>query len=188
MRIGKQWLKLHYYDLNKTAAECAELKKCSVDRIYDYATKFGITKKQNGHYKDKSMYVHSQAGKPKSDEMKRKISKGQPNKRSIYMFNKKGRLINTFESINGAATQMNVPRENINKCLRGIRKSAGGYMWAYKLTYGEELHKRISNIDFSLPIEEMFKGVYAGLPQRLNRKEASMHYGQKLKAYWLKAA
>jgi len=186
--ITKEWLQLHYYDLNKTAVDCAKLQNCSTDTIYHYAIKFGITKKQNGRYKDKSMFVHSQLGKPKSEILKRKIGEGQLSMRSIYMISKKGNLLKTFTSINSASVQMNVSRANIKKCLVGVRKSAGGYKWSFKLTYGEEIIKRLDGLDFSLPIDDMLKGVYTGLPKRMNRQDASKYYSRKLKSYWRNVA
>lgn len=38
---------------------------------------------------------------------------------------------NTFVSQAEAARELNIHQPNINKCLKGLRKSAGGYSWSY---------------------------------------------------------
>lgn len=50
----------------------------------------------------------------------------------IYQFDKKGNLIQEWDSIKNAANSTGIHRENIGCVLRGITKTAGGYNWKYK--------------------------------------------------------
>jgi len=53
-----------------------------------------------------------------------------------------------------------------------------------KKTYGEVVVERLSNLDFTLPIEKMIQGLYSGLPKRMGKEEALAYYTQKLNRYW----
>lgn len=53
-----------------------------------------------------------------------------------------------------------------------------------KKTYGEVVIERLSNLDFTLPIEKMIQGLYSGLPKRMGKEEALAYYTQKLNRYW----
>jgi len=182
--ISKQWIKKNYIELNKTAQECATARGCSTDKIYDTAKRYGLTKKVNGVYEDKSLFKHSQKGVSKSMDHKKKIMDSQPHRKVVQKISAKGRLLAEYESIHQASKISGVQRENIRSCLHGKRKKAGGFMWTFRRTYGEELIKRVSELDFTLPIDEMIKGVYVNLPKKMNREDATKYYNRKLKAYW----
>ena len=52
------------------------------------------------------------------------------------------------------------------------------------MTYGETIIHRLFNLDFRKPIDEMMRGIYAGLPERMSKQEASRYYTKKLSIYW----
>ena len=56
------------------------------------------------------------------------------NKRSIpiIQFTKDGTFIKEWPSLNEAGRQLKTSIGNINSCLQGYRKSAGGFAWRYK--------------------------------------------------------
>ena len=53
-----------------------------------------------------------------------------------------------------------------------------------KKTYGEEIIERLSNLDFTLPIDTMMRKIYSYLPRRMKKDEAVKYYTQKLETYW----
>ena len=55
-------------------------------------------------------------------------------KRSIpvLQFSKDGTFIKEWPSQNEAERQLGIPQSNICCCLKGHRKSAGGFVWRYK--------------------------------------------------------
>lgn len=87
---------------------------------------------------------------PMTEETKRKISESEKgkiipeqtkekmrasaHKRPVLQFNREGILIGTYDSIQNAYRQTGILPANIGKCLRGERKSAGGYEWRDKNT------------------------------------------------------
>ena len=60
-------------------------------------------------------------GVPKSEETKRKMSEFHPNKRAVYC----PQLDEYFESLKDVNVKYGIAHGNIEKCLRGERKSAG---------------------------------------------------------------
>lgn len=53
--------------------------------------------------------------------------------RAILQYDKQGRFVKEWSSIDKAAKSMNKPVTNISKCCRGDRyKTAYGYIWKYK--------------------------------------------------------
>ena len=50
-------------------------------------------------------------------------------KKPIEQYDLKNNLINTYESVNEAYRQTNI--RHISEAARGIRKTAGGYIWKY---------------------------------------------------------
>lgn len=53
---------------------------------------------------------------------------------SIDQFNFSGEFIKTYPSLAIAQKETNVPYPNIVKVCKGLRKSAGGYIWKYSET------------------------------------------------------
>ena len=49
----------------------------------------------------------------------------------VIMMNIDGQAVERFESISEASRQTGMPAGNISKCLRGIRRTCGGYKWRY---------------------------------------------------------
>ena len=70
-------------------------------------------------------------GKTRSEEIKRKISLNNPNKKKVNQFNKDYFLIEMFNSITDATIKTEIVRSSIRQCCLGKRKSAGGYIWRY---------------------------------------------------------
>ena len=57
---------------------------------------------------------------------------GKKNSISILQFTKDGTLIKEWPSAKEAKRQLGIPQSNICNCLKGRRKSAGGFVWRYK--------------------------------------------------------
>lgn len=53
-------------------------------------------------------------------------------KRSVYQIDKKGNIVNRWESIAEAARKTGTARTSIYECCRGIHKTANGYIWNYE--------------------------------------------------------
>ena len=52
-------------------------------------------------------------------------------KKFVYQYDKDENLIASFESVNEAFRQTNI--RHISECANGKRKTAGGYVWSYKI-------------------------------------------------------
>jgi hypothetical protein len=85
----------------------------------------------------------SRLGKTLSEDHKKKISeaqKGRPRpvggakKIPVVQYNKKGEFIKHWPSAKDAAESLGINRGNIPSACNGKRKSAGGFIWAYKET------------------------------------------------------
>lgn len=49
----------------------------------------------------------------------------------INQYSKDNKFIKTFNTIADASKELNIPTSNISKCCKGIRKSAGNFIWKY---------------------------------------------------------
>lgn len=49
----------------------------------------------------------------------------------VEQYSKEGHLIKVFNSIADASRELNIPTTNISKCCKGLRKSAGNFIWKY---------------------------------------------------------
>ena len=58
-------------------------------------------------------------------------NKEKRNYKKICQYNKNGKLINIFESINEASKKTNIKRYGISNCLNKRLKTSGGYIWKY---------------------------------------------------------
>ena len=76
-----------------------------------------------------------------SDETKRKIS--DATKIPILQYSLDNDLICEYESILEASINTNIPKQNICKCCKGYRQTAGGYKWVYKVKGSS--HKKQNN-------------------------------------------
>ena len=77
-----------------------------------------------------------------SDETKRKIS--DATKIPILQYSLDNDLICEYESILEASINTNIPKQNICKCCKGHRQTAGGYKWVYKVKGSS--HKKIKQL------------------------------------------
>ena len=57
---------------------------------------------------------------------------GKKNSIPILQFSKDGEFIKEWPSAKDAKHQLGVPSSNICNCLKGKRKTAGGFVWRYK--------------------------------------------------------
>lgn len=73
--------------------------------------------------------VEARKGYRHSDVTRAKMSEAA--KIPIIQIDINGKPICRFDSILTAAIQTNVAKQNICKCCKGERKTAGGYMWRY---------------------------------------------------------
>lgn len=179
--LTKEWLQENYIDKNMTMAECGYLLDIRPGMVGYFANKFGLFKQKNGRYIDPKF--NKRIGLKYSEEWKQNIKLGQPNaKKVVRISSKGGRKI--YNNISEAAKENGLFRENVRACCYGRHHTAGGYNFAFVKTYGEEIVHRLNNLDFSLSLEQMMSGVYAGLPERMSKKEASKYYANKLSRYW----
>lgn len=86
---------------------------------------------------------HPRYGTSHTEESKRRISESKKGKltggdnpfsKSVLCYTKDGKFVKEFSSIAEANTFVNKPvsMTGINKCCKGITKSAYGYVWKYK--------------------------------------------------------
>lgn len=80
---------------------------------------------------------HPRFGVKFSDEHKSKISsslKGHTgnNNKMVIQYSKVGGIVHCFDSIAIASRTLLIQSTDINKCCRGVIKSAGGFIWKYK--------------------------------------------------------
>tara|TARA_B110000211_G_C13858585_1_gene455445 strand:+ start:83 stop:709 length:627 start_codon:yes stop_codon:yes gene_type:complete len=55
-----------------------------------------------------------------------------PHKKPIIQYGLDGEFINSFNSINEAARELNIRNDGISACLRQKQKTAYGFIWKYK--------------------------------------------------------
>jgi hypothetical protein len=56
---------------------------------------------------------------------------------SIFQFSIKGEFIREWDNAQDIKKNLNIHPQNISKCITGIRKYAGGYLWKYSCDVGE---------------------------------------------------
>ena len=79
-------------------------------------------------HKDIQYKWHSNGGKIGGKSQARIEKQSKP----ILQFKKDGTFVKEWPSTNEAGRQLKTSIGNINSCLQGYRKSAGGYVWNYK--------------------------------------------------------
>lgn len=52
--------------------------------------------------------------------------------KAVEQYSKKGTLIKVFNTIADASRELKIPTTNISKCCKGLRKSAGNFVWKYE--------------------------------------------------------
>jgi hypothetical protein len=75
-------------------------------------------------------------GKHHSDETKKKISntkknENNPNARKVNQYSLDGKLIRTWDYMKQATKSLGIPYQNIGKCCRTSKGTAGGFKWSY---------------------------------------------------------
>ena len=183
--ITKEFIQKHYLDENKTLEECAQILNVSRNTLVYFASKFNLSKMNGGHYKEPRF--NKRIGLKYSDEWKQNIKLGQPHAKKVVRISKNGGR-KVYNNITEAARENGLFRENVRACCYGRHHTAGGYKFMFLKTYGEEIVHRLINLDFRKPIDEMMSGIYAGLPARMNREEATSYYTKKLNEFWKMSA
>ena len=52
--------------------------------------------------------------------------------KAVGQYSKEGTLIKVFNTIADASRELKIPTTNISKCCKGLRKSAGNFVWKYE--------------------------------------------------------
>lgn len=76
---------------------------------------------------------HPNFNKPVLEETRKKIIKGniKATGRGIVQFDKKGRFVNTFESISSACNKLGLKDSSIIRCCKKKQKTSGNFQWSY---------------------------------------------------------
>lgn len=74
----------------------------------------------------------SESKKGKSHPMFGILGKNNPKSKVVLQYTKDGEFVAEYYGVAEAQRLTNICRNNITACCRGKRKSAGGYIWAYK--------------------------------------------------------
>lgn len=90
-------------------------------------------------YDHKRKIGESNKGKKRSDSVIIHMRNCRPNKLKIDQYTLSGIFVKTWESISDADRELNIPNPNIVKCLKGVRKSAGGFVWKYHIINSGEV-------------------------------------------------
>ena len=96
-----------------------------------------VTHEQNcnyGHHNER--IAASRKGRKMTAEQRAKMSallKGKGNK-AVIQYDRDGNVIAEYESIRAAAEALNIDPGNISSACRGYRPSAGGFLFAYKVS------------------------------------------------------
>lgn len=91
-------------------------------------------------YTDEWRKKLSEASKGKSrgkgiSKNKGRISPNKDKGKSILQYDKDMNFIKEYQSIKEASKMLNIKQPCISECLREKHKTAGGYVWKYKITY-----------------------------------------------------
>ena len=113
-----------------TGGECSAY---GIKRVLSEETKRKISETQKGRklsqetIKKRSI---SQTGLKRSLETRQKIA--EKAKIAVLMFDITNNFLSEYDSILEASIQTNIAKQNICKCCKGERNTAGGYVWRYK--------------------------------------------------------
>ena len=177
--ISKKWIQTKYWKEEKTAEEMAILKKVPSYYIQDLIRKYGLQKKKNRiKPKGKRNYVM-----PECERAKHRVQK---HAKEVLVFKGKSKTpIGIFGSINSASKEFNLRREYIRDCLNPNkpRWSTKDYRFEHKKYKGEIIMERRNNLDFTLDLDNITRGLTAALPN-YNTEEIMAHYIKKLQLVW----
>lgn len=70
-------------------------------------------------------------GQKRSLETRKKMAE-RAKKMAVLMFDLANNMIAEYDSILEASAETNIAKQNICKCCKGERNTAGGYIWKYK--------------------------------------------------------
>lgn len=73
------------------------------------------------------------SNKRKGSKVEKLTGKNHPFSKPVIQYDKSGNFIKEWESINLARLATNIPNAYIRKCCNGKFKSAGGFLWTFKL-------------------------------------------------------
>ena len=113
-----------------TGGECSAE---GIKRVLSEETKQKISKTQKGRKLSQETIQRrsmSQTGLKRSIETRKKIA--EKAKIAVLMFDLADNFVAEYDSILEASTQTNIAKQNICKCCKGERNTAGGYIWKYK--------------------------------------------------------
>jgi len=65
--------------------------------------------------------------------------------RTVIQYTPQGKFKKSFNSILEASKETSINRSGINRCCRGVQKTAGGYVWEYADYTESELYEIISD-------------------------------------------
>lgn len=111
---------VNHKDENKQNNHVNNLEICS----YLYNNNYGSKKQRMSE---------SLKGKPKSEEMKRNLSKAR--RKPILQFSLDNVFIREWDSTKTASKELNLKSSSICMCCKGKTKTCGGYKWVYKSDY-----------------------------------------------------
>lgn len=96
-----------------------------------------MTHEQNCNYGNHNAHISaSRKGHKMTDEQRARMSelhKGRGVK-AVVQYDRDGNVIAEYESIKAAAEALNIDPGNISSACRGYRPSAGGFLFAYKVS------------------------------------------------------
>lgn len=64
-----------------------------------------------------------------SETLKGRSGEKHPRSIKIYQYSKNNIMIKSYSNARIASNETNIPQSNINRCVNGKLKSAGGYIW-----------------------------------------------------------
>lgn len=110
-----------------------EYPSAGVRRVHSEETRRKISEIQKGRKLSKETIIKrsiSQTGLKRSFETRKKMA--EKAKIAVLMLDLKGNYIAEYDSILEASIHTNIAKQNICKCCKGVRNTAGGYVWRYK--------------------------------------------------------
>lgn len=113
-----------------TGGECSGT---GVIRVVSDETRQKISATQKGRKLSQETILKrsiSQTGLKRSLETRKKIA--EKAKIAVLMFDLSDNFVAEYDSILKASIQTNIAKQNICKCCKGERNTAGGYIWKYK--------------------------------------------------------
>lgn len=122
--IGKAWLKLHYWELQKTVETIAVERKCTSNWVQSEIRRHGVEKSKNGiKYRGKKNYIM-----PESEKIKHHK---QPHAREIYRISPASlKVTKQYRSLIFAAECNDTTPTRIRRAMKLARKHKK-YFWAY---------------------------------------------------------